>query len=223
MPPASDGTPTSPGLDFNCRATGQGTAVVDGVPYSYEVYVCGDGLTWQDDSYPEGAEETAFYLEPDGQGLELRLSAAGLQENGNLFLIDFSLSRKSGITAAAVSLVLLDDPSRSWSVSSPGLVSSAIEYEAGRFKTTDGGIGFFNTENPSSPIRVTFDVTCDTYGAPLIPLPTCCLRLWALRCPAPDRVCLSLTTRRFSSTRRHALSRRTMEALSSRGRTTATC
>jgi len=164
VPPASDGTPTPSGLNFNRRATGLGTAVVDGVSYSYEIFVCGDALMWQDENYPEGAEETAFYLEPDGPGWELRLSAAGLQENGDLFWIDVSLSRKSGTTAATIALVALDDPSRSWSVSSPGLLLTAIEYDAGRFETVDGGIGFFNPQNPSVVTRVTLEATCDTYG-----------------------------------------------------------
>ncbi len=164
VPPASDGTPTPSGLNFNRRATGQGTAVVDGVSYSYEVYICGDALTWQDENYPEGAEETAFYLEPDGQGRELRLSAAGIQENGNLFWIDVNISRRSGTTAAALSLSVPGDPAQGWYVGSSKLFPTAIEYEAGRFKTVDGGIGFFNTENPSSRIRVTLEATCDTYG-----------------------------------------------------------
>jgi hypothetical protein len=164
VPLASDGNPIPVGLGFNRRATGQGTAVVDGVAYSYEVYVCGDALSWQDDDYPEGSDETAFYLAPTGAGSELRLVGVGPQEDGSLFWIDLRLSRKSGITEAALSLVASDERTRSWSVGSSGLFPSAIAFEAGRFKAADGGISFFNNENASAPVRATFDVTCDTYG-----------------------------------------------------------
>lgn len=159
-----ENTPAPTDRGFNRRATGNGTAVVGGVSYTFEVYLCGEALAWSDVGYPDGSEETAFYLEPDGGIEAVRMGGAGIQADGTLFWIDINLNRRSGTIGAALSPSVPGDPARGWYVGSTKLLPTAIEYDASRFATVDGGIGFFNTENPSVRTRVTLEATCDTYG-----------------------------------------------------------
>ncbi|MFV1859548.1 MAG: hypothetical protein ACC647_09385 [Anaerolineales bacterium] len=159
------GAPTPAGVGFNRRATGTGTAVVDGVPYTFEIYICGKPLGWDDDAYPEDSDETAFYVDPGGEGWEiLDVGGVGVQKDGSLFGIEFGKNLYTSTSKAMISRIAPDDPSQSWTYSSFVFYPWRIEFDDGRFKTADGGLGFTNPEDRMRPIRLSFEATCETYG-----------------------------------------------------------
>jgi len=167
--PASDTSdetapPTASGVVFNRRATGSGTATVDGVPYTFEVYLCGAPVIWNDRAYPEGSEETAFYVDPDQAELDvLEIAGAGTQKDGAVFMITAELDNRSGTTEISVSRLVLDDPSQSWSYSSSLNTAARLDFDPPRFKSAERGPSLLNPEG-GAPIRISFDATCETYG-----------------------------------------------------------
>ncbi len=164
-PLVSAGAPTPAGVGFNRRATGAGTAFVDGVPYTFEFYLCGKPLYWNDAAYPEDSDEAAFYVDPGGDEWEsLSAAGAGVQEDGAIFEIIFEVNRRLGVNSAGIARIVPDDPSQSWSYSSGLLGLWTIEFDDGRFKTPDNGIGFTVYEDSMRIVRLNFETTCDTYG-----------------------------------------------------------
>jgi hypothetical protein len=163
--PERDLAPGPSTVAFNLRATGSGTAVVEGVPYTFEVYLCGAPVAWNDKTYPDGSEETAFYVDPGGAELEiLDISGAGTQEDGAIFEIRVDLDRRSGLVDASISHIVRGDPSQSWSYYSGLNSPQRLEFDPPRFKSVEGGLTFFNEEDPIRPIRLSFEATCETYG-----------------------------------------------------------
>jgi len=167
-PLASTGASTPAGVGFNRRATGTGTAVVDGVPYTFEFYLCGKPLYWNDAAYPEDSDEAAFYVDPGGEEWEsLSAAGAGMQEDGALFEIFFEVNRRLGVNSAGIARIVPNDPSQSWSYSSGLLGLWTVEFDDGRFKTPDNGIGFTDYEDSMRIVRLNFEATCEAYGGTL--------------------------------------------------------
>lgn len=163
--PEGDLTLGSSTVAFNLRATGSGTAVVEGVPYTFEVYLCGAPVAWNDKTYPDGSEETAFYADPGRAELEiLNISGAGTQEDGAIFEISVDLDRRIGLVDASISHIVRGDPSQSWSYYSGLNSPQGLEFDPPRFKSVESGLTFFNEEDPIRPIRLSFEATCETYG-----------------------------------------------------------
>jgi len=167
--PPSTSAPTSSGVVLNRRATGFGTAVVEGVSYTFELYACGAMLTSDDVDYPddvdfaEASDGFAFYVEPGGDSERLYAAGVGVQEDGSSFsiLLDPSFGPRGADSRLQVAL-LSGDPSSSWShrLFGPG---GNVEFDRGRITHTEDDLPFVDTLGRRLP-PVSFEATCETYG-----------------------------------------------------------
>ncbi|MBW8010305.1 MAG: hypothetical protein FVQ83_03550 [Chloroflexi bacterium] len=156
-------TPEEEQVIFNRRATGSGTAWVDGEPYSFEIFLCGWGVSWSDEAYPQDSDETAFYGDDPGQDRQFTVLGAGLQDDEALFHIGLDLSYSSGL--ADVSFTRLDksDSALSWEIGSGLLSPDRFALNDGNI-TTPRPIRIPSQDDVLILVEIAVDATCVTYG-----------------------------------------------------------
>lgn len=177
-------TPAPEEIIFNRRATGSGSARVDGEPYTFEMFLCGWSVVWSDEAYPQNSEETAFYGDDLGANAQFRGMGAGVQEDGAIFIINFSKDYFVRAASASITRIVENNPTQGWSYSEERYSIDRIVLDEGHISSPEP-LGFFNKDDVSTLVWLNFDATCESYGGTFDTVPALMSEVIGVPLPEP--------------------------------------